>query len=54
MQESHEIIESYLAACAAVQTAFSDIGRELMMAFHEEQLMGNQQAVVLRRRGVSP
>src|SRR6266700_3723366 len=32
MQESHEIIESYLAACAAVQTAFSDMGRELMMA----------------------
>jgi hypothetical protein len=32
MQESHEIIESYLAACAAVQTAFSDMGRELLMA----------------------
>ena len=32
MQESHEIIESYLAARAAVQTAFSDMGRELMMA----------------------
>ena len=32
MQESHEIIESYLAACAAVQKAFSDMGRELMMA----------------------
>ena len=32
MQESHEIIESYLAACAAIQTAFSDMGRELMMA----------------------
>lgn len=32
MQESHEIIESYLAACGAVQTAFSDMGRELMMA----------------------
>ena len=32
MQESQEIIESYLAACAAVQTAFSDMGRELMMA----------------------
>src|SRR6266516_4697493 len=32
MQGSHEIIESYLAACAAVQTAFSGMGRELMMA----------------------
>ena len=32
MQESHEIIESYLAACAAVQTAFGDMGRELIMA----------------------
>ncbi len=32
MRESHEIIVSYLAACAAVQTAFSDMGRQLMMA----------------------
>jgi len=32
MQESHEIIENYLAACAAVQTSFSDMSRELLMA----------------------
>ena len=32
MQDSHEIIESYVAAGAAVQAAFSDMDRELMMA----------------------
>jgi uncharacterized damage-inducible protein DinB len=32
MQESHETIEGYLAACGAVQTAFSDMSHELMMA----------------------
>ena len=32
MEESHDVISSYLAACDAVRTAFCDMNREMLIA----------------------